>query len=282
MLCVKHFRIGTEATETDTELAQTGDTRFFFFLSFYQKSYFPFSMYISTIYPLKESKQKGQGLFTLPHVSLTMPPGFKINSPQDGASELHSLLLFLDLFLNKHTRCNWKYSSDKPQSYWLLLSVLYILKNIQYPNIQSATTVDIMTSHTIIRFALLLVLILPIQCISTLLRFSTQHIYLSRQCGFFLHHHLNNSSLCSPSIPYFETSAVTGVDVDQAVTTLLGLVMKRMEHSAYGGPGPEPNGSPVTSHEIEEAPVRRRCACWSRPRSSSTSHISQVPCQVTL
>lgn len=95
-----------------------------------------------------------------------------------------------------------------------------------------------------------------------------QHIYFSGQCRFFLHHHLNNSSLCSPSIPYFETSAVTGVEVDQAVTTLLGLVMKRMEHSAYGGPGPEPNGSPVASHEIEEAPVRRRCACWSRPRSS--------------
>uniref|UniRef100_A0A3B4WP82 small monomeric GTPase n=1 Tax=Seriola lalandi dorsalis TaxID=1841481 RepID=A0A3B4WP82_SERLL len=62
-------------------------------------------------------------------------------------------------------------------------------------------------------------------------------------------------------IPYFETSAVTGVEVDQAVSTLLGLVMKRMEHSTYGGPSPAPNGSPVTSHEVVEAPVRRRCAC---------------------
>lgn len=64
------------------------------------------------------------------------------------------------------------------------------------------------------------------------------------------------------SIPYFETSAVTGVDVERAVTALLGLVMKRMEQSTYGGHNPEPNGSPGTSHEVQEAPVRRRCACW--------------------
>lgn len=63
------------------------------------------------------------------------------------------------------------------------------------------------------------------------------------------------------SIPYFETSAVTGIDVNQAVTTLLELVMKRMEHSSYGGRGSEPNGSPVASSELVEAPVRRRCAC---------------------
>lgn len=61
------------------------------------------------------------------------------------------------------------------------------------------------------------------------------------------------------SIPYFETSAVTGVDVDHAVTTLLDLVMKRMEQSTYGGRVSEPNGSPVASNEVEEAPVRRRC-----------------------
>ncbi|TWW60256.1 ras-related protein Rab-27B-like isoform X1 [Takifugu rubripes] len=57
-------------------------------------------------------------------------------------------------------------------------------------------------------------------------------------------------------IPYFETSAVTGVDVDRSVTTLLDLVMKRMEHSTYGGRTSEPNGS----REVQEAPVRR-CAC---------------------
>lgn len=62
-------------------------------------------------------------------------------------------------------------------------------------------------------------------------------------------------------IPYFETSAVTGVEVERAVTTLLGLVMKRMEQSTSEGRSGEANGSPVTSHEVQEAPVRRRCAC---------------------
>lgn len=63
------------------------------------------------------------------------------------------------------------------------------------------------------------------------------------------------------SIPYFETSAVSGVDVEPAVTTLLGLVMKRMEQSTSGGRSFEPNGSPISSHEVEEFSVRRRCAC---------------------
>ncbi|XP_071402361.1 ras-related protein Rab-27B-like [Centroberyx affinis] len=62
-------------------------------------------------------------------------------------------------------------------------------------------------------------------------------------------------------IPYFETSAATGAEVDKAVTTLLDLVMKRMEQSTDGGQSCEPNGSPVASHEVEVAPVRRRCAC---------------------
>lgn len=59
------------------------------------------------------------------------------------------------------------------------------------------------------------------------------------------------------SIPYFETSAVSGVNVERAVTTLLDLVMKRMEHSSYGSRTPETNGG----HEIEEASARSRCAC---------------------
>lgn len=73
------------------------------------------------------------------------------------------------------------------------------------------------------------------------------------------------ASLCPPvRIPYFETSAVTGVEVERAVTTLLGLVMKRMEQSTCEGRSGEANGSPGTSHEVQEAPVRRRCACWWR------------------
>lgn len=50
---------------------------------------------------------------------------------------------------------------------------------------------------------------------------------------------------------------MTGVDVERSVTSLLELVMKRMEQSTYGGRTSEPNGS----REVEEAPVRRRCAC---------------------
>lgn len=67
---------------------------------------------------------------------------------------------------------------------------------------------------------------------------------------------INAQNLCF-SIPYFETSAVTGVDVDRSVTTLLDLVMKRMEHGTYAGRTSEPNGG----REVQEAPVRRRCAC---------------------
>ncbi|KAM9858282.1 ras-related protein Rab-27B-like [Aulostomus maculatus] len=62
-------------------------------------------------------------------------------------------------------------------------------------------------------------------------------------------------------IPYFETSAVTGANVDKAVTTLLGLVMKRMEQSMCGGQSTEHNGGLTDSHEVVEAPVRRTCAC---------------------
>ncbi|CAL1615800.1 unnamed protein product [Knipowitschia caucasica] len=59
------------------------------------------------------------------------------------------------------------------------------------------------------------------------------------------------------SVPYFETSAMTGTDVDKAVTTLLGLVMKRMEQSC--GHASEPNGSPASSHEMEAVVTRKCC-----------------------
>lgn len=58
------------------------------------------------------------------------------------------------------------------------------------------------------------------------------------------------------SIPYFETSAVTGADVDNAVAALLELVMKRMDQSS--GHTSEPNGSPASS-EVEEAVATRKC-----------------------
>lgn len=63
-------------------------------------------------------------------------------------------------------------------------------------------------------------------------------------------------------IPYFETSAATGAEVDKAVTSLLDLVMRRMEQSTEGAASSfeAPNGSPVSSHEAEVAP-QRKCAC---------------------
>ncbi|XP_067084634.1 ras-related protein Rab-27B-like [Osmerus mordax] len=63
-------------------------------------------------------------------------------------------------------------------------------------------------------------------------------------------------------IPYFETSAATGADVDKAVTSLLELVMRRMEQGSEGAGASSdaPNGSSVTSHQEEVAP-RRKCAC---------------------
>ncbi|KAJ3604335.1 hypothetical protein NHX12_029076 [Muraenolepis orangiensis] len=61
-------------------------------------------------------------------------------------------------------------------------------------------------------------------------------------------------------IPYFEASAATGVEVDAAVSALLDLVMKRMEQSSERL-SPDANGSAAASHEADEPPVRRRCAC---------------------
>ncbi|KAG7276694.1 hypothetical protein CRUP_006873, partial [Coryphaenoides rupestris] len=57
-------------------------------------------------------------------------------------------------------------------------------------------------------------------------------------------------------IPYVETSAVSGEQVDEAVGALLDLVMKRMEQSTEPPLGPEANGSATASHEAPEPPVR--------------------------
>ncbi|XP_061623004.1 ras-related protein Rab-27B-like [Phyllopteryx taeniolatus] len=59
-------------------------------------------------------------------------------------------------------------------------------------------------------------------------------------------------------IPYYETSAVTGLGVDKAVQTLLDMVMKRMEHSA---PEAEHNGSSRPAGAPQEVALWRRCAC---------------------
>lgn len=61
-------------------------------------------------------------------------------------------------------------------------------------------------------------------------------------------------------IPYFETSAATGAEVDKAVITLLDLVMKRMEQCVDKPPAEPANGNgasklgPTQSNE-------KKCAC---------------------
>ncbi|CAB1319519.1 unnamed protein product [Coregonus sp. 'balchen'] len=61
-------------------------------------------------------------------------------------------------------------------------------------------------------------------------------------------------------IPYFETSSATGAEVDQAVTTLLDLVMRRMEQSTEGPASEAANGSAATNDEAETS-TSRKCAC---------------------
>ncbi|KAM9811236.1 ras-related protein Rab-27B-like [Neosynchiropus ocellatus] len=62
-------------------------------------------------------------------------------------------------------------------------------------------------------------------------------------------------------VPYFETSSVTGTDVDKAVSTLLKMVMKRMEQSTFCLPSNDPNGSSITHRDLEVTPARSRCGC---------------------
>ncbi|MEQ2307660.1 Ras- protein Rab-27B, partial [Ameca splendens] len=61
-------------------------------------------------------------------------------------------------------------------------------------------------------------------------------------------------------IPYFETSAATGAEVDKAVITLLDLVMKRMEQCVDKPPADPANGNGATKLG-EGQPNEKRCAC---------------------
>ncbi|KAL7376874.1 hypothetical protein ABVT39_017479 [Epinephelus coioides] len=61
-------------------------------------------------------------------------------------------------------------------------------------------------------------------------------------------------------IPYFETSAATGAEVDKAVITLLDLVMKRMEQCVEKPPAEPANGNGAT--KLGDAqPNEKKCAC---------------------
>lgn len=61
-------------------------------------------------------------------------------------------------------------------------------------------------------------------------------------------------------IPYFETSAATGAEVDKAVITLLDLVMKRMEQCVDKPPADPANGNGATKLS-DEQPNEKKCAC---------------------
>ncbi|XP_039519979.1 ras-related protein Rab-27B [Pimephales promelas] len=61
-------------------------------------------------------------------------------------------------------------------------------------------------------------------------------------------------------IPYFETSAATGTEVDKAVVTLLDLVMKRMEQ-CVDKPAADTQNTDGTS-KLDAAPANeKKCAC---------------------
>ncbi|KAG7499574.1 ras-related protein Rab-27B-like [Solea senegalensis] len=61
-------------------------------------------------------------------------------------------------------------------------------------------------------------------------------------------------------IPYFETSAATGAEVDQTVITLLDLVMKRMEQCVDKPPAEAANGNGAAKL-ADEQPSAKKCAC---------------------
>ncbi|KAI3361627.1 hypothetical protein L3Q82_001992 [Scortum barcoo] len=65
---------------------------------------------------------------------------------------------------------------------------------------------------------------------------------------------------CLNIIPYFETSAATGAEVDKAVITLLDLVMKRMEQCVDKPPPESANENGATKLSNAQ-PNEKKCAC---------------------
>ncbi|XP_067839759.1 ras-related protein Rab-27B [Heptranchias perlo] len=62
-------------------------------------------------------------------------------------------------------------------------------------------------------------------------------------------------------IPYFETSAATGTNIDKSIITLLDLIMKRMEQCVDKSEIPDSvNGG--AAHKLEaDNPNEKKCAC---------------------
>lgn len=80
-------------------------------------------------------------------------------------------------------------------------------------------------------------------------------------CSKSVYYYITNISvLVAHRIPYFETSAATGAEVDKAVITLLDLVMKRMEQCVDKPPAEPANENGAT--KLSDAqPNEKKCAC---------------------
>ncbi|XP_059562116.1 ras-related protein Rab-27B isoform X1 [Myotis daubentonii] len=63
------------------------------------------------------------------------------------------------------------------------------------------------------------------------------------------------------SIPYFETSAATGQDVERAVETLLDLIMKRMEQCVEKTHAPDSVNGGNSGKLDGEKPAEKKCSC---------------------
>lgn len=63
------------------------------------------------------------------------------------------------------------------------------------------------------------------------------------------------------SIPYFETSAATGQDVEKAVETLLDLIMKRMEQCVEKTQVPDSVNGGNSGKLDGEKPAEKKCTC---------------------
>lgn len=63
------------------------------------------------------------------------------------------------------------------------------------------------------------------------------------------------------SIPYFETSAATGQNVEKSVETLLDLIMKRMEQCVEKTQVPDVVNGGNSGKLDGEKPAEKKCAC---------------------
>lgn len=67
--------------------------------------------------------------------------------------------------------------------------------------------------------------------------------------------------LFDASIPYFETSAATGQNVEKAVETLLDLIMKRMEQCVEKTQVADTVNGGDSGKLDGEKPAEKKCGC---------------------